>query len=227
MFRETILLTLLSSLIFLFYTKVIAHEDRNYKTALNVGIKLRSSIEAPPQFPGGMGEFCKFISAHTPLKGNTGKTEISFYINKEGTVDIPMVSSELNDSNKIALLTAFAKSPKWQPAVQNGRLMRVGFILAVTFKNIDQVNVITVDHVNMIKEEMIVSFEKVEKNGEMYIQGTVLKTNGEPLVGVNIWPTASPQWTASGIKGEFSMALPDSGSINFSCIGHVAKKVNL
>src|SRR5690606_40257252 len=64
---------------------------------------------------------------------------ICFFINKDGTVDLPAISSEPSNSNKFALLATLAKGPKWMPGIQNGRPMRVGYILAVNFDTINQV----------------------------------------------------------------------------------------
>lgn len=205
---------------------ILLNADTDSQKALIHGENLRSVIEAPPRFPGGMTEFFKFLREHTPIDGNRGMGEVSVFINKDGTVDLPAVSSETNDRNKTALLTALAKSPKWTPAIQNGRPMRVGFSLTVTFKSIDQVITLTDEQMNVINEVMIVSFDRVEKDGQKYIQGTVLTKNGEPLVGVNIWSGAS-YFSGTNPKGTFSMAVPDTGIVNFSCIGHVRKEISL
>src|SRR5690606_18385312 len=92
-----------------------------------VSVQQFTSVEVAPQFPGGMEEFRKFIMANIYSPPTiSGTTKVTFYIDKDGTVEIPASSRESDGINKNAIITVLAKSPKWRPAVQNGRFMKVG-----------------------------------------------------------------------------------------------------
>jgi len=292
LFKKIALLPLLSLLLFLFSTKVVAQKDKNQETVTSVvaessvdmtdkslepekkgrsqaesdinsksekkiesvlisdkkmenanrmelkeekapvSVQQFTSVEVAPQFPGGMEKFRKFIMANIYSPPTiSGTTKVTFYIDKDGTVEIPASSRESDGINKNAIITVLAKSPKWRPAVQNGRFMKVGYVVTVHFKveiiNGDKVNFIVADKVDMINEEMVISFEKTKKNGDIHIQGTVLNKDGEPMVGVSIRSADSKAGTASGNDGHFSLALPDSESLTFSCVGYATKRIDL
>ena len=97
-------------------------------------------VETMPEFPGGEQAMYKFIINHIEYpvvsreNGIQGKVYIRFVIEKDGSItDVKTargVSSEL-DKEAIRVIKMM---PKWKPATQSGKPVRVTFTLPINFK---------------------------------------------------------------------------------------------
>lgn len=95
-------------------------------------------IEKQPEFPGGVTEFLLYVQRHymypvinVPLKG---KVLVQFVIEKDGTVDDIKVIRDLGYGTGEEAVRLLQNCPKWEPGMQDGRLIRVRYLLPI---NID------------------------------------------------------------------------------------------
>ena len=98
-------------------------------------------VEEMPHFSGGgIVEMKEFLAknmrypAAAKEKGIKGRVIVSFVVDKEGNITLPTlikgVSPELNEE-AIRLVKSM---PKWEPGRQNGKPVRVRFIIPVEFR---------------------------------------------------------------------------------------------
>jgi periplasmic protein TonB len=97
-------------------------------------------VEQQAEFPGGMEAFYKFMQknqkypAQARRMGTEGKVFVQFVVNKDGTIQdvnvIKGVSAEL-DKEAARLIQLM---PAWKAGKQNGKAVRVKFVLPVNFK---------------------------------------------------------------------------------------------
>ncbi|WP_161964483.1 energy transducer TonB [Mucilaginibacter endophyticus] len=99
-----------------------------------------SSAEKIAEFPGGITEFTKFIDKNVryPEKDKIAKIEgraiATFIVERDGSLtDIKILKSPTPGMEAEAL-RLLKLSPKWQPAMQNGRAVRFQFPVAISFK---------------------------------------------------------------------------------------------
>jgi len=97
-----------------------------------------SKAEQMPQFPGGEIELLKFI--YNNLKTNydcnpiIGKVICRFIIDIDGSVKSPEVIRSLDRNLDAEAIRVIKLLPKFIPAKQNGKIVRVWYIIPVTFK---------------------------------------------------------------------------------------------
>ncbi|MDD5149650.1 MAG: energy transducer TonB [Flavobacterium sp.] len=97
-----------------------------------------AGIEVKPEFPGGIGEFYKFIASNynTPASKEFlgGKVYVTFIIEKDGQVsDIQVLRDVGFDSGKEAI-RVLELCPKWIPGQQNGQNVRCTFSLPISLQ---------------------------------------------------------------------------------------------
>lgn len=97
-------------------------------------------VEQQPQFPGGDAALMKFIKENlcfpSTLAENCvqGRVTLSFIIEEDGTIsDIKCMRSPHDDLTKEAIRVV-KLMPKWLPGKQNGKVVRVKYVLPVTFR---------------------------------------------------------------------------------------------
>lgn len=87
-----------------------------------------TAVEQPAEFPGGMGEFYKFISKNFryPAKGAEvqGRVFISFIVEKNGSLTNFKVLRGLGNSLDEEAIRILKLSPKWKPGRHNGTVVR-------------------------------------------------------------------------------------------------------
>ena len=94
-----------------------------------------SDIE--PQFIGGNEKFQKLIAgslqSHPDFIGK--RVLVTFVIEKDGNLSDVKITRGINAAIDNEVLTAFKKSPKWQPGMQNGKLKRTQYTMPITIKD--------------------------------------------------------------------------------------------
>lgn len=104
-------------------------EDNNiYNTA---------GVEKRPEFPGGLQEFYNFIGVNFKVpnvKGLTGKVFVTFIIEKDGSLTDIKVIREIGYGTGEEAIRVLKLSPKWSPAEQNGKKVRVQYALPISIK---------------------------------------------------------------------------------------------
>lgn len=98
-----------------------------------------SMVSEQPSFPGGMQEMMKFISenrkypAEAKAKDIHGKVIVAFVVERDGSLSDVKIRRGIGygcDEEAIRLIKSM---PKWTPGKQNGKAVRVSFMLPVTF----------------------------------------------------------------------------------------------
>lgn len=100
-----------------------------------------TTVENNPQYPGGFKEMQKFLSEKLQVEQDSKNAKskdrifIKFVVEKDGTVSsvIP-IQPEISDRNFEKVKNAILQFPKWQAGMQNGKPVRVYFILPVFVK---------------------------------------------------------------------------------------------
>ncbi|MBC8033969.1 MAG: M56 family metallopeptidase [Chitinophagaceae bacterium] len=182
------------------------------------------TVEVMPDFPGGMKKFKEFIANNTVHNGNAGTVEATFYVEKDGSVVVPALPIGSDNKNARALMKAIEGSPAWRPAVQNGRPKKVGHVMTVSFSGDRDV---VVGEVAIINEEMVVSFEKRETDGRLFIHGLILNREGQPIAGASIRNAEYKSLAVSMHSGRFVIASAEQKPLMISCIGYATKRVGL
>ena len=102
--------------------------------------KIYTVVEQQPEFPGGMEAMMKFIQknmkypAQARRMGTEGRVFIGFVVNLDGKItDVQTVKGISMDCDKEAA-RVIAMMPSWKAGKQNGRAVRVRFVLPVNFK---------------------------------------------------------------------------------------------
>ena len=100
------------------------------------------AIQQQPEYPGGDGELFSFLrkNINYPIKerdnGIQGKVFITFIIDKDGSVtDVALYKGLIGGPgcDKEAM-RVIKMMPKWQPGMQNGKTVKVRYILPIMFK---------------------------------------------------------------------------------------------
>ena len=100
-------------------------------------------VQAPDEeasFPGGQQELMNWLSqnmqypAEAMQKGIQGRVMVGFVINKDGTVDEVKVVRSVDPALDAEAVRVIKAMPKWTPGKKDGKVVRVGYTLPITFK---------------------------------------------------------------------------------------------
>jgi antitoxin component YwqK of YwqJK toxin-antitoxin module len=96
-------------------------------------------FEKQPTFPGGMGNFYKYISENFryPKELNPrpkGIIRISFVVNTDGSISDVYASGTVDPYLDAEAVRVVQKSPKWEPGIQDGRVVRVKYTVPISMK---------------------------------------------------------------------------------------------
>lgn len=100
-------------------------------------------VEQQPEFPGGYESMMKFLQKNIKYPsqarrmGTEGRVFVGFVVNLDGKItDVTTVKGISADCDKEAS-RVIMMMPPWKPGKQNGRAVRVRFVLPVNFKLAD------------------------------------------------------------------------------------------
>jgi len=97
---------------------------------------LATDIEQQPKFPGGLAALKKFVSQNLVAPKNikiTGRVFVSFVVEANGSLrDISLVRGLHKRYDEEALRVVKAM-PKWIPAMQDGKAVRVRYYQPIEF----------------------------------------------------------------------------------------------
>ncbi|WP_169306793.1 TonB family protein [Pedobacter polaris] len=97
------------------------------------------SMSTPPTFPGGVGKFYDYlgknikypaIAADNDIQGNVF---VSFVVEKDGSLSDLRVDRRLGFGTDEEALRVLKLSKRWNPGMQNGRLVRVRYNIPIKF----------------------------------------------------------------------------------------------
>ena len=99
-----------------------------------------SVCEVMPEFPGGTEKFMEYLSGNIKYpeeakeKGINGRVFINFVVEKDGSVTNVQVMKGIGGGCDDEAVRVVKAMPKWKPGMQDGKPVRVSYILPVTFK---------------------------------------------------------------------------------------------
>jgi protein TonB len=97
-------------------------------------------VEKMPQFPGGQAELFKFISENMKYpvdaqkKKIQGRVILSFVVNEDGSISDVHVVRKVYPSLDAEAIRVVKMMPKWQPGYQDGKAVKVRYVIPMTFK---------------------------------------------------------------------------------------------
>lgn len=97
-----------------------------------------ASSEGMPMFKGGDAALMKYVITHLrrPQNFKEGKVIVQFYVLEDGSIDdVRVVRSTTNEECEAEAIRVVKTLPKFIPGTQNGKPIKVQYILPVTFKN--------------------------------------------------------------------------------------------
>lgn len=95
------------------------------------------AVEVPPQPPGGMASFLKYIGdtynypAQAESQGVSGRVILTFVVEKDGSVSDIKIVRDLKYGTGEEAIRVLKGAKKWTPGVQNGRPVRVQYTLPI------------------------------------------------------------------------------------------------
>jgi protein TonB len=91
-----------------------------------------------PQFPGGDKAYSKFLAKNlkwpNPMYDGQGKVILSFIVEKNGTLSAIKIVRKSTPEFDAEALRVIKISPKWIPAKQNHKPVRMRYYLPISFK---------------------------------------------------------------------------------------------
>jgi len=119
-------------------------EKKSPKDALNHGTEydsVYSSVDIKAEFPGGLNGWIKYLERNIgrdiPYKNGapSGKYTVilSFEVAKDGTISKIQAETDPGYGSKEEALRLLSNSPKWKPAIQNGRNVIYRHKQSITF----------------------------------------------------------------------------------------------
>lgn len=93
-----------------------------------------------PEFPGGMAAWSKFLNKNLQYPsaaretGVQGRVTISFVVEKNGAITGLKVLGGIGAGCDEEALRVIRKSPFWKPGYQNGKAVRVAYVIPIVFR---------------------------------------------------------------------------------------------
>ncbi|MEO5910498.1 MAG: energy transducer TonB [Pelobium sp.] len=97
-------------------------------------------LEVYPEFPGGMEAWAKFLNKnlrypYTAQENNIqGRVTVSFVVERDGEITNLKVIRGIGAGCDEEAMRVIKKSPLWKSGVQNGRKVRVSYVMPIVFK---------------------------------------------------------------------------------------------
>jgi len=193
-------------------------------------------VEDPARPKEGIQKYQEQLSAQIQYpeeakeKGIEGKVYIEFVVDKDGTITNPRVQQGVDESLNNEALRVVSLSPDWNPARQRGKAVKQRMVLPITFSlgnQKDGANVTFEPPTEGAKETMKVTGHLVEENGDRYMIGQVLNSDGKPTAGMNIVLEGTNKGTVSDRDGTYRLKVNGSnGSIVFTFIGYETERIS-
>ena len=101
--------------------------------------KIFTAVEQEPGFPGGISRFYQYLGqnirypADAVKKHKEGKVFVIFAVENSGYISNAKVLKGVSPDIDAEALRVVSASPRWTPAIQNGRPVRVRFSIGINF----------------------------------------------------------------------------------------------
>lgn len=99
-----------------------------------------TTVEKIPEFPGGIVEFMKWLTAnlkypeHARNNKIEGKVVVSFIVNKDGSIASPKIQKSADPMLDNEALRVVKMMPHWKPGISNSKPCRTMFAIPIVFK---------------------------------------------------------------------------------------------
>lgn len=98
-----------------------------------------NKVDKAATFPGGFSAFSEYLLKNTRSDSKTnGRVVVSFIVDVKGKIDDARVDSSLNETCDNEALRVIKFSPKWIPALKNGKEIRSAYQIGINFKSDNQ-----------------------------------------------------------------------------------------
>ena len=97
-------------------------------------------VEVLPEFPGGMAAWSKFLSKNLRYpsiaqeNGVMGRVTVSFVVERNGEISAIKVLRGIGAGCDEEAIRVIKKSPLWKPGMQNGKAVRVSYVIPIVFQ---------------------------------------------------------------------------------------------
>ena len=94
-----------------------------------------TNAETKPQFDGGISEFYNYVGKNyrvPEVEGLNGKVYVQFVIEKDGSLTDIKIIRDIGHGTGQEAVRVLKNSPKWIPAKQNGRPVRILYSLPIS-----------------------------------------------------------------------------------------------
>ena len=97
-------------------------------------------VEVLPEFPGGMAAWSKFLSKNLRYpsiaqeNGVMGRVTVSFVVERNGEISAIKVLRGIGAGCDEEAIRVIKKSPIWKPGMQNGKAVRVSYVIPIVFQ---------------------------------------------------------------------------------------------
>lgn len=193
-------------------------------------------VEDPARPKEGIQKYQEQLSAQIQYpeeakkKGIEGRVYVEFVVEKDGTITNAHVQQGEDESLNKEALRVVSLSPAWNPSSQRGKAVKQRMVLPITFSLGNQqggANVSFEAPTEGTKQKMKVSGRLIEENGDRYLVGLVLNSDGEPTAGMNIVLEGTHQGTVSDRDGTYKLKVNESnGSVVFTFIGFDTERIS-
>ncbi|GAB3915457.1 M56 family metallopeptidase [Mucilaginibacter boryungensis] len=109
------------------------------KTMADEGNEVFTAVEQMTEFPGGLPAFGNYLSKNIRYPAVArenhvqGKVFLTFVVEKDGSITDIKVLRGIGSGADEEAVRVIKNSPKWKPAMQNGRLVRAQFTVPISF----------------------------------------------------------------------------------------------
>jgi TonB family protein len=188
-------------------------------------------VEESAGFPGGMTAFYEFIKSNFQYppeaknKGIEGRVFIEFVVNKDGSISDTKVLKGIAPDCDEEALRILTSSPNWEPGKQRGKAIRQRMVLPISF-TLSGASALPAQPKTINQNFKVVSFQKEQRDGKVFLTGKVEGEDGKPLPGMNVVVSGTTTGTVSNLDGTFSVPVEDkSGELVLSFVGYETKKL--
>jgi protein TonB len=102
--------------------------------------KVYGFVEQEPTFPGGPKKWLEYIKANLKYPEAAkadhaeGRVFVTFVVERDGSVTNPKILRGIGNGCDEEAQRLLKNSPKWNPGMQNGKTVRVQYIVPIDFK---------------------------------------------------------------------------------------------
>lgn len=102
--------------------------------------KVYDVVEQMPQYPGGKDKLLQYLSVsirypkEAEMAGVQGRVIGAFIVEKDGSITGARIDKSVDKSLDAEALRIINEMPKWKPGMQNGKPVRVKYMVPITFR---------------------------------------------------------------------------------------------